>query len=272
MRHLIIGITAAMGLLALSACGSQPHHGHQGHHQGHHAHHGHHADGHANAAHGVKTYDSKQGCGKRMVYPDLHGKKHSPHHFGKKPGCQKGKDGKCGNCAHACKCAGKKGEHHSRQWGHGIGSHADAAVKNRHGKLLGNAHFQQGPNGVLAEIDLRGLPTGWHAIHVHGVGLCNAADFESAGAHAAGHAHHGHAVNHGFLSHGKSHAGDMPNIWVHRDGTAKVNYFLKHAYLHDLLDHDGASVIVHEKGDDYISQPSGAAGGRIACGVLQSRR
>ena len=138
-------------------------------------------------------------------------------------------------------------------------------MQNRYGKAVGTVDFTQSPNGVLANINLHHLPEGWHAIHIHGKGDCSAVDFTSAEGHAAGH----HAKGHGFMVAGKAHAGDMPNIWVNEDDHAKVQYFLPKLQLSELLDADGAAVIVHADADDYTSQPSGAAGARIACGVLR---
>jgi Cu-Zn family superoxide dismutase len=147
--------------------------------------------------------------------------------------------------------------------------HASATLYNADKDKLGTVVLIEGTQGVLAKIDLQDVPQGWHAIHFHGSGHCNAADFSSAG----GHAVHidkeaGLADSHGFLRGDGHHAGDMPNVWAHEDGTVKVHYFLRGLRLNMLLDDDGAAVIMHEGADDYISQPSGAAGARIACGAL----
>jgi Cu-Zn family superoxide dismutase len=35
-----------------------------------------------------------------------------------------------------------------------------------------------------------------------------------------------------------------------------------------LLDKDGSAIVIHEGADDYVSDPAGHAGDRIACGVI----
>ena len=66
------------------------------------------------------------------------------------------------------------------------------------------------------------------------------------------------------------HVGDMPNIHVGADGTLTVEILNTQLALNDsLFDADGAAIVVHAGPDDYASDPAGAAGGRIACGVIQ---
>ncbi len=141
---------------------------------------------------------------------------------------------------------------------------AKAILKNADYKAIGHVKFEQGSNGVLVGISAQNISEGWHAIHVHEIGDCSGEGFKSTGGHAAGaHSHH-----HGFMEGKGLHAGDMPNIWAHADGSSKAQAFLHDVKLTDLLDEDGAAVIIHENADDYASQPSGAAGARIACGVI----
>lgn len=141
---------------------------------------------------------------------------------------------------------------------------AVAVLESAAGNAVGLVEFEDSTNGLLVDIELNDISAGWHAIHVHEQADCSGDGFKTAGGHAAGHKSHGH----GFM-HGKGmHAGDMPNIWVHRDGTAKAQAFLYGVTLSELLDADGAAVILHENADDYASQPSGAAGPRIACGKV----
>lgn len=130
---------------------------------------------------------------------------------------------------------------------------------------IGSLALKEATKGLIAEIDLHSIPKGWHAIHIHEHGDCEADDFKSAGGHAKGAAAHHHGIH---SEHGM-HAGDMPNIWAGEDGEVKVHYFLKGLTVASFLDEDGSALIVHEGSDDYESQPSGAAGARIACGVLK---
>ena len=113
------------------------------------------------------------------------------------------------------------------------------------------------------------LPPGQHAFHVHAVGRCEP-PFESAGIHFnPTQRHHGRDNPQG------SHAGDMPNIEVTDRKAAKIEIILRDVSLmsgpNRLLDSDGASLVVHERADDYVSDPAGNAGARIACGVIAAR-
>ncbi|TAE34356.1 MAG: superoxide dismutase family protein [Alphaproteobacteria bacterium] len=150
---------------------------------------------------------------------------------------------------------------------------ASATLMDKEQKELGTLSLRETPNGILAQITAEHLPTGWHGIHIHAHGLCAQGDFTDAGAHASQQPHndHQHITAHGFLVKDGYHTGDMPNIWVHKDGTARVDFFLPHQTLATFLDEDGAAIILHAQQDDYHSQPAGNAGARIACGVLNKR-
>ncbi|MBU2360928.1 MAG: superoxide dismutase family protein [Alphaproteobacteria bacterium] len=116
---------------------------------------------------------------------------------------------------------------------------------------------------MLIQIDLSGLPAGNHAIHVHETGDCAAANFTSAGGHLAD----GH--DHGVMAAAGPHPGDIPNITVAEDGTAKMEFFNAMLTPELMGDDDGSAIIVHAGTDDYSSQPAGDAGDRIACGVFK---
>ena len=138
---------------------------------------------------------------------------------------------------------------------------ASATLMGVDGAALGTARITEGPHGVLIHADLEGLPPGPHAIHIHETGVCEA-PFESAGAHYDdGGAEHGYLVAEG------PHTGDLPNLHVPESGAVAVE-MTSTATLAMLRDQDGAALIVHAGPDDYHSQPSGASGDRIACGVI----
>lgn len=111
----------------------------------------------------------------------------------------------------------------------------------------------------------RRVAIGTHAIHVHEVGVCEG-DFESAGGHLAPK-----RKTHGFLREGGPHAGDLPNLFVPASGELVVDLTAHALSLSDgtLYDADGAALVIHERGDDYRSDPSGASGARIACGRIE---
>jgi len=138
-----------------------------------------------------------------------------------------------------------------------------AQVADKDGTSLGTVTVTPTKSGAaLIRIDLTGLPAGDHAIHVHESGDCSAADFTSAGGHLAD----GH--DHGVMAAKGPHPGDIPNITVNEDGTARMEFFNAMLTPELMDDEDGSAVIVHAGTDDYISQPAGDAGDRIACGVF----
>ena len=143
---------------------------------------------------------------------------------------------------------------------------ASATLKDRAGKTVGTALLRQSPNGTLVAVRFRGLPPGTHAFHIHAVGKCEP-PFASAGGH-----YNPGGAKHGFLVAGGPHVGDMPNIHVGANGTLDIEVLnVKLALNARLFDADGAAIVLHAKGDDYRSQPSGDAGGRIACGVIEKK-
>ena len=133
------------------------------------------------------------------------------------------------------------------------------------GGITGSAVFTSTPEGVLVNVDVSGLATGWHAVHFHGTGDCSdhAAHFEKAGSHAA---KEGQA--HGYMSAEGPHSGDLPNMWIHGDGSGRAEFYTTETTFADLRDTDGAALMIHAGADDYASQPSGNSGARVACGVI----
>lgn len=116
-------------------------------------------------------------------------------------------------------------------------------------------------------IAVTGIAEGPHGFHLHTTGKCSAPDFKSAG----GHLNPG-GNEHGTLNPQGSHLGDLPNLLVGSSKTASTTVELdgdRTEILNDLFDEDGTAVVIHEGADDYRSDPAGAAGSRIACGVLQ---
>ncbi|WP_206453316.1 superoxide dismutase family protein [Aurantimonas marina] len=133
------------------------------------------------------------------------------------------------------------------------------------GASLGTVEVTSTPLGILLNAELSGLSDGQHGFHIHETGVCEG-DFKSAG----GHYNPGEA-DHGYLSGNGPHAGDMPNFTV-TGGAAKFETFNAMVAVEGgeapLADEEGSALIVHGGADDYISQPSGDAGDRVACGVI----
>jgi Cu-Zn family superoxide dismutase len=122
-------------------------------------------------------------------------------------------------------------------------------------------------DGIRIRIDATGLAAGSYGAHVHAVGRCDPPDFASAGPH----------WNPTGAEHGKNnprgmHKGDLPNLLVGADGRGTLEMTVSGASLGggnlNMLDADGASVVIHERADDYRTDPSGNSGGRRACGVF----
>ncbi len=122
--------------------------------------------------------------------------------------------------------------------------------------------------GVGYRISVKNMSAGSHAFHFHETGKCEGPDFKSAGGHF-----NPAMKAHGFNVEDGPHAGDMKNIEVGADGTGtfkgmNMSVSLGGSDLPTLKDANGSAIIIHAKADDYASQPSGAAGPRIACAVI----
>ena len=157
---------------------------------------------------------------------------------------------------------------------------ASAPMKGSDGKEVGSVNLTQTAQGVLINVSVKGLPPGEHAIHVHAVGKCEP-PFTSAG----GHFNPGNK-KHGMLSPEGQHAGDEgvavrnafdltpANLHIPQSGDLtveilNVNITLEKGKPNSVFDADGSSIIIHAGSDDYKTDPTGEAGGRIACGVIQ---
>jgi len=141
-----------------------------------------------------------------------------------------------------------------------------ATFMNAGGMEAGKATVTAAPNGLLFRVYLHDLTPGWHGLHVHGAGDCSdhAEHFKKSGSH---HAREGQ--EHGYLSAKGPHSGDLPNIWVHTDGTAQAEIYTAGLTLAELTDADGSALMVHATADNYAAQPSGDSGERLACAVVR---
>jgi Cu-Zn family superoxide dismutase len=116
-------------------------------------------------------------------------------------------------------------------------------------------------------IEAAGLRPGTYGAHVHAVGRCDPPDFASAGPHW-----NPTGQQHGSQNPQGAHKGDLPNLMVGADGRGSVELVIPGVSLRGsrapMLDADGAALVVHERADDYRTDPTGNSGGRIACGVF----
>ena len=155
----------------------------------------------------------------------------------------------------------------------GQGAGARAVIIDRNRGEIGQALFSQAHGGVLIALTVEGLPAGPHGLHIHQRADCSAADFTSTGGHI-----NPEGVEHGLLNVLGPDRGDLPNLIVAADGSARVELFSPYLSidgeggLAPLLDTDGAALIIHAEADDYVTQPIGGAGARLACGEIRAFR
>lgn len=135
--------------------------------------------------------------------------------------------------------------------------------------VMGEVTFTEDNGEVIMKATFTGLSEGEHAIHLHEKADCSAADGTSTGGH----------WNPTFQPHGKwgakegYHKGDIGNFYADAQGNATVDFKTDEWCIgceDDTKNILGKAVIVHQGVDDYTSQPSGAAGTRIACtGIIR---
>ena len=161
---------------------------------------------------------------------------------------------------------------------HGDRSHRSAQAEDDHGPsataiveaksgsgLSGSATFHELAGGVRVTLEVSGVEPGWHAVHIHETGDCSADDGKSAGGHF-----NPDAVDHGSPHAEVHHAGDLGNMYVREDGTGLHQIFMPGLTVSPgEKSVVGRAIIVHADADDLVSQPTGAAGGRIGCGVIR---
>jgi Cu-Zn family superoxide dismutase len=129
--------------------------------------------------------------------------------------------------------------------------------------VSGTVWFTQGAGGITVKASVKGLSAGQHGFHVHEFGDCTAPDATSAGGHF-----NPDSQPHGAPTDAKRHAGDLGNVTAAADGTASLDWTDKDMHLTGAEGVVGHAVIVHANADDLKTQPTGNAGGRVACGVI----
>jgi superoxide dismutase, Cu-Zn family len=132
-------------------------------------------------------------------------------------------------------------------------------------KAKGTVAFEEIEGGVQVVAKLEGLTPGDHAFHVHEKGDCSAPDAASAGGHFDPT-----KQPHGAPEADARHAGDFGNLTADKDGKAEKTVVMKGITIAEgPTSIVGKGFIVHEKADDFKTQPTGNAGGRVACGVIE---
>src|SRR5262249_42544946 len=152
-------------------------------------------------------------------------------------------------------------------------------LRDANGTQIGTLTFTGRDGAIIGTVRASGLTPGYHGMHVHAVGKCDAPDFTSAGGHLASTGE----------SHG-THDGDLPALLVAANGTTEESFVVDKLTYSELFDADGSAVIIHSGSDNYGNIPAryssnapggpatgpddvtlstGDAGARVACGVVR---
>ena len=144
-------------------------------------------------------------------------------------------------------------------------------IKTSSGADAGKATFKQNKGELTIKLELKNLPFGEHAVHIHAKSVCDAPDFKGAGGHF-----NPDMKQHGTLNPMGHHNGDLPqNISIGEDHTGTATFKVDYLSMTDgspnnILANGGTAIMVHEKPDDMKTDPTGNAGNRIACGVIMA--
>ena len=123
--------------------------------------------------------------------------------------------------------------------------------------------FTQTDAGVQVVASFTGLSAGDHGFHIHQYGDCSAPDGTSAGGH-----YNPESKQHGGPDSADRHVGDLGNVTADDAGNAALDRVDMHLSLNGPNSIVGRGIIIHAGTDDLMSQPTGAAGARLGCGVI----
>lgn len=156
-------------------------------------------------------------------------------------------------------------QHHGRASVHSPS--ASARLEPTQGnQVRGNIEFMQVGEKLRIRGEVTGLaPNSEHGFHVHEKGDCSSGDGNSAGGHF-----NPHNSPHGMAMGAEHHTGDLPSLMADAQGVARIDVEMSGVRVGSGMDDIvGRGLIVHRDRDDYVSQPSGNAGPRLACAVIR---
>lgn len=176
-----------------------------------------------------------------------------------------------------------EGEHggHGEEQGTPAGSGTEVELKTPSGSSAGTANFTVDGNHLRVTVDATGLTPGFHGLHIHQEGKCEANSAPPAGGapgdflSAGGHLQVGGATGHPA-------SGDLTSLQVREDGHG---YLVTTTDTVTMADIEGKALIIHAGPDNFANIPerytreggtgpdqntmsTGDAGGRVACGVI----
>ncbi len=128
----------------------------------------------------------------------------------------------------------------------------------------GTVTFTKVEEGVRVVAHFEGVPAGDHGFHIHEFGDCSSGDGKSAGGHF-----NPYSVPHAGPDGEQRHVGDLGNITANADGVAEKEFVDAMLGFEGERSIAGKGVILHANADDLTTQPTGAAGARISCGVIE---
>jgi superoxide dismutase, Cu-Zn family len=140
---------------------------------------------------------------------------------------------------------------------------------NTKGQKAGEATLTQTAEGVKVAVNAAGVKPGEHGIHFHEKASCTPPDFKSAGSHF-----NPTGKEHGFLNPKGPHVGDIVNIKADKNGiihgeVLSTMVTLSQNKLNSLFKEGGTALVIHDKADDYKTDPAGNSGDRVLCGEIK---
>ena len=144
---------------------------------------------------------------------------------------------------------------------------ASAQLLRADGSVAGVATLSLQDDGIMLELAADAPGKGGFGVHLHSVGRCDAPDFASAGPHW-----NPQGKQHGHDNPAGAHLGDLPNLTSDVEGRLYAKGIVRYALWDGpsgLFDADGIAIVIHERPDDYRTDPSGNSGKRVICGIFK---